>query len=75
MSAAGFDVILWVLVALPLTVLAFVINAIWTVRLVARWRRGGTAHAKSELIFLTILGLVWSALWVYDYFHRYRGGL
>lgn len=75
MSAAGFDVILWVLVALPLAALAFVINAIWTARLVASWRRSATAHAKSELIFLSILGVIWIALWIYDYIHRYRGGL
>ncbi|UPG93763.1 hypothetical protein [Luteibacter aegosomatissinici] len=75
MTPAGFDVMLWVLVALPLTAVALVTNIIWFVRFIRNRRRSVTTHMGQEGACLLLIGMAWGVLVVVDHVCGYRGSL
>lgn len=75
MSPAGFDVIAWVVVALPMVVITLALNAFWFARTWLRSRRFGWALVVPELWCLLFVALAWGGGVTFHVIHRYQGGL
>lgn len=75
MSPAGFDVIVWVVVALPICVITLVMNVFWLTRTLLRLRRIGLTRVAPELWCLLFVALAWGGGLAFHITHLYQGGL